>query len=112
MEDCFCRTSVKADSLLMKQLYWLGSFLQDTGLGENFSQPAEAGPVSHTMTRNYYSCEASLQVANWHGENLDLYYKSGVGRIARDVSSKFQLKVIRAANSINLDSVHHPQAGL
>ena len=61
--------SVKADSLLMKQMcrmlslpnedsfhmvgYWLGGFLHDTGLGENFPQLAEVGPVSHTMTRNY-----------------------------------------------------------
>ena len=61
--------SVKADSLLMKQFcrilslpnedsfrmvgYWLGSFLQDTGLGENFPELAEVGPVSHTMTRHF-----------------------------------------------------------
>ena len=61
--------SVKANSLLMKQLcrmltlpneesyrmlgYWLGSFLKDTGLGGDFPQLSEAGPVSHTMPRNY-----------------------------------------------------------
>ena len=59
--------SVKSDSLLMKQLcrmlglpeedsfhfvgYWMGSFLQDTGLGTNFTQLAEVGPVSHTMSK-------------------------------------------------------------
>ena len=59
--------SVKADAFLMKQLcsmlslpnensyrlvgYWLGSFLQDTGLGEDFPRLAEVGPVSHLMSR-------------------------------------------------------------
>ena len=38
------------------------------------------------------------------GEDLDLDYKFRVGRMARDVSSKFQLKVVRTASSIILDS--------
>ena len=61
--------AIKADTLLMKQLcrmltlpnedsfrmvgYWLGSFLQDTGLGENFPQLAELGPVSHTLSKSF-----------------------------------------------------------
>ena len=61
--------SVKADALLMKQLcrilslpdensyrlagYWMGSFLKNTGLGEDFPHLAEVGPVSHTMSRIY-----------------------------------------------------------
>ena len=61
--------SVKADALLMKQLrrmlslpnedtyrlvgYWLGSFLQDTGLGEDFPNSAEVGPVSHLMSMSF-----------------------------------------------------------
>jgi hypothetical protein len=60
---------VRADSLLIKQLcrvltlpredsfrlvgYWLGGFLEDTGLGENFPQLADVGPVSHTMSKNF-----------------------------------------------------------
>ena len=60
---------VKADCLLLKQMcrllalpkeksfsmlgYWLGSFLNDTGWGENFPQLAEIGPVSHMMSRSF-----------------------------------------------------------
>ena len=33
--------------------YWMGSFLQDTGLGTNFPQLAEVGPVSHTMSKRF-----------------------------------------------------------
>ena len=31
----------------------MGSFLQDTGLGTNFPQLAEVGPVSHTMAMGF-----------------------------------------------------------
>ena len=60
---------VKADSLLLKQMcrmmtldsegsfhllgYWLGGFLSNTGLGENFPELADLGPVSHTMSKVY-----------------------------------------------------------
>ena len=33
--------------------YWLGSFLWETRLGESFPQFAEAGPVSHLLTRHF-----------------------------------------------------------
>ena len=61
--------AVKADSLLLKQMcrmmnlpdeksfrllgYWLGEFLRDTGLGENFLELADLGPVSHTMSGTF-----------------------------------------------------------
>ena len=61
--------SVKADSLLIKQMcrmmnlpneksfhlmgYWLGWFLRDTGLGENFPELYDIGPVSQTMSGRY-----------------------------------------------------------
>ena len=77
--------SVKADALLMKQLcrmlslpnedtyrlvgYWLGSFLQDTGLGEDFPHLAEVGPVSHLMSRSF----------PLHQDMLDTFLES-VGR--------------------------------
>ena len=57
--------SVKADAFLMKRLcsmlslpnensyrlvgYWLGSFLQDTGLGEDFPRLAEVGPLAFNV---------------------------------------------------------------
>ena len=60
---------VKADSLLLKQMcrmmtldtegsfhllgYWLSGFLSNTGLGENFPELADLGPVSHTMSKVY-----------------------------------------------------------
>ena len=31
----------------------LGGFLSNTGLGENFPELADLGPVSHTMSKNY-----------------------------------------------------------
>ena len=88
--------SVKADSLMMKQLcrmmtmenedsfrmvgYWLGGFLQDTGLGENFPQLAEVGPVSHTMTRNY----------PLHQHMLDTFMESVTrGEIKNDVPGSY-----------------------
>ena len=33
--------------------YWLGGFLSNTGLGENFPELADLGPVSHTMSKVY-----------------------------------------------------------
>ena len=61
--------AVKADSLLLKQMcrmmnlpdeksfrllgYWLGEFLRDTGLGENFPELADLGPVSHIMSGRF-----------------------------------------------------------
>ena len=33
--------------------YWMGSFLQDTGLGASFPQLAEVGPVSHIMSKMF-----------------------------------------------------------
>mgnify|MGYP001395921831 CR=1 FL=1 len=61
--------AVKADSLLLKQMcrmmdlpdeesfhlmgYWLGGFLRDTGLGENFPELADLGPVSHTLSGTF-----------------------------------------------------------
>ena len=33
--------------------YWLGEFLRDTGLGENFPELADLGPVSHTMSGRF-----------------------------------------------------------
>ena len=48
---------------------------------------------------------AASRLCMWPtGEDLDLDYKFRVGRMARDVSSKFQLKVVRTASSIILDS--------
>ena len=61
--------SVKADSLLIKQMcrmmnqpneesfhlmgYWLGWFLRDTGVGENFPELYDLGPVSQKMPGRY-----------------------------------------------------------
>ena len=60
---------VKSDCLLLKQMcriltlpnensfhwlgYWLGSFLRDTGWGENFPELAEIGPVSRKMSNKF-----------------------------------------------------------
>ena len=60
---------VKADCLLLKQMcrmlalpgensfnflgYWLGSFLSDTGWGENFPELAEVGPASRVMSARF-----------------------------------------------------------
>ena len=33
--------------------YWMGSFLQDTGLGASFPQLAEVGLVSHIMSKRF-----------------------------------------------------------
>ena len=57
--------AVKADALLLKQMcrmlnhpdeksfrllgYWLGEFVRETGLDDNFPELADLGPVSHTM---------------------------------------------------------------
>ena len=61
--------AVKADALLLKQMcrmmnlpgeksfhllgYWLGEFLRDTGLGQNFPELADLGPVSHTLSTTF-----------------------------------------------------------
>jgi hypothetical protein len=33
--------------------YWLGGFLRDAGLDENFPELADLCPVSHTMLRSF-----------------------------------------------------------
>ena len=76
--------AVKADALLLKQMcrmfnlpseksfhlmgYWLGGFLRDTGLDENFPELADLGPVSQMMSGTFplhqYMLDTFLEAVN------------------------------------------------
>ena len=58
--------------------YWLGSFLKETKLGENFPQLAEISPVSHMMSKSFplhqYMFDTFLEAVS-HGEGKETSIK-------------------------------------